>query len=94
MSDLNKDKVNRHISDDPLCACGTGQETARHYFLQCTQYDQFRMQTINTLPRNQQNIKTLLNGNPHISQTENNNIIQAVHRYIAETKRFVFMLNM
>ena len=94
MSDLNKDKVNRHISDNPMCACGVGPETARHYLLLCTQYDQLRMQTINTLPRNHQTVKTLLNGNPRISQMENSNIMKVVLQYITGSQRFKFRLNL
>ena len=90
MSDLNQDKVNRHIADDPICACGESRESAKHYFLQCSKYQHIRTQSINTLPIIHRNINTLLvlNGNPRLTETENNNIVQAVHNFIADSKRF------
>ena len=89
MSDLNQDKVNRHIADDPLCACGKSRENAKHYLLQCLQYEHIRTHSINTLPIIHRNINTLLNGNPHLTEIENNNIVRVVHKFITDSSRFV-----
>ena len=93
MSDLNQDKVNRHIADDPMCACGKSRENAKHYLLQCLQYEHIRTHSINTLPIIHRNINTLLNGNPHLTEIENNNIVRVVHKFITDSSRFVWKIS-
>ena len=88
MSDLNQDMVNRHLSNDASCACGANSENASHYMLLCPTYQNARNITISTLPLVQQNIATLLNGNPHLPQTTNISIFQVVHKFIVESQRF------
>ena len=38
---------NVHVIDDPICTCGTAEETAEHFFLECINYDD-RCRTILT----------------------------------------------
>lgn len=89
MSDLNQDKVNRHISNDPLCACSPTPETAKHYLLHCPLHERTRTQTISTLPPAHQNINTLLNGNSRLSNDSNETVFISVQNFIKESNRFL-----
>ena len=88
MSDLSQDMVNRHLTNNATCVCGSQSESARHYLLQCPTYEIVRDNTINKLPLPHQSIETLLNGNLQLHQTENMAIFRAVHEFILETGRF------
>lgn len=88
MSDLKNDMFNRHLVDDPFCACGNGTETAKHYLLHCILFNGARAQTISTLPIEYCIVETLLKGNPALHININILIFETVQQYISETNRF------
>ena len=88
MSDLNYDLYHRHIAVNSSCACGYASETAAHYLLFCNNYVIIRQHTINLLPIQSQNIKTLLFGDNSLQCHENNKIFLTVHNFIKESMRF------
>ena len=86
-SKLNADMYRRHLIDIPTCHCGMAAETAEHYLLYCSTYDQQRTQYIHslTIPLT---IDILLYGSPDISTHLNHYIFNGVHRFINATNRF------
>ena len=89
LSDLRNDMFNRHLIDDPLCACGAGAETAGHYLLSCYMYDEPRTAIIFQLPPEHRTIEILLNGTNELGAKENILIFQTVHAFISESNRFL-----
>ena len=85
MSDLNRDMVNRFLSDNPKCRCGFNSESASHYLLHCPRYQAIRARTIGMLDITQTDITTLLNGNLQLSISSNKLIFKAVQDYIMDT---------
>ena len=79
ISDLNQDLVRRHLSDNPLCACGENIESADHFLLRCTRYNNIRAITIYTLPIQQRDSKILLFGSDTLTLDSNIIIFQTVH---------------
>ena len=49
-SSLNLDLLNRNISDSPLCACGSVEDT-QNYFFYCSNFIQQRIELINKISR-------------------------------------------
>ena len=73
----------------PACSCGARCETTHHYFLQCPIYETQRRQldmTISVLAPF--TLSTVLYGNHLCSLEENNTIVEAVYKFIKESKRF------
>ena len=89
MSNLNQDMVNRFLSDNPSCACGSRSEDANHFLLQCPRYEQLRIQTINALDIPNIDISILLNGSPHLTLSTNLHVFKIVHEYITKSNRFL-----
>ncbi len=99
-SDLNYDKHRIGISDSNLCLCGD-IETSDHYLLQCgnnlvakvTMIDSITDILLNkglnqTQIDDMLDVQLLLKGSNNLSQKENENIFQAVHIFISDSKRF------
>ena len=87
MSSLNSDLFNRHLTNDPSCACGHVQETAEHYLLYCPNFAMIRAATVATLPCTTLSTKVLLYGDKSFTMTENEEIFDTVHTFIRESKR-------
>jgi hypothetical protein len=81
---------NLHVIDSPLCPCGKGKnETPKHYFFECTLYnDQRRTMLTELMPFVVNNVDFLLYGVPGSNHLDNIHIFKAVHNYIRDTKRF------
>jgi hypothetical protein len=88
MSDLNQDMVNRHISINSSCACGSPSETAIHFLLQCPLFQDIRSTTIYKLPNQQQRLNILLFGSNVLPQADNIVIFNTVHQFIRSSNRF------
>ena len=94
-SSLNADLLNDHLQDNGLCTdCGVA-ETVQHYLLECSKYDEQRMQLINNLQGNKSiyeiisiSVNDLLAGNLNLSNVQNSLLQDAVIEYIKNTKRF------
>jgi hypothetical protein len=87
-SNLNHDLFSKSIVDSPLCSCGKVENTY-HFFFDCPNYDNQRLELFNSLPPNcDLTLHTLLNGDDTIEQTANKSIHDSVHKYINQTKRF------
>jgi hypothetical protein len=88
MSDLNNDLFERHIIQNPSCACLYPSETAEHYLLHCDIFTHQRLNTVNRIPQQYTSIEYLLFGNQTLPLKENENIFDKVQEFIRLTKRF------
>ena len=86
---------NQSLSDTSVCGnCTDFIEDAYHYFFVCSRYATFRFtlfQSIQNITGNiyQPELELLLYGHPNYTLNVNIKIFEAVHTYIATTKRFV-----
>jgi hypothetical protein len=65
------------VIPDNKCACGEGAETAQHYFYDCPLYAAQRtimMEELYSIDKF--NLSTLLNGDPSLTEDQNQNIFQ------------------
>jgi hypothetical protein len=91
-SQLNDDLSTKlHVRENPLCTCNMlVDETAEHFFLSCLNYRDIR-QTLRTeveaLNPVAYNIKSLLHGNPELSEHQNQEMFASVHRFITKSNR-------
>ena len=77
------------VMGTPACSCGARCETTHHYFLQCLIYETQRRQldtTISVLAPF--TLSTVLYGSHLCSLKENKTIVEAVYKFIKESKRF------
>ena len=93
-SSLNSDLSHRlHVIDSPACTCPPGvDETAEHYFLNCSNYRAERQTMLTSLAQlnhNNPRIDLLLHGDREKSVPHNTEIFSIVHSYITATRRFV-----
>lgn len=88
-SDLKDDLFNNHVSDHKLCLFCNVPENADHYFFQCKYYGNERIQLFHeTRLFHPLNCKLLLFGNDNLSLQQNITLVEAVQRYIKNTRRF------
>lgn len=80
---------NLHVSDNPLCRCGTAVEDAYHYLVCCPLYTVERnilANRINHISILEKDI--LLYGRMQLDDNLNKEIFSAVHQFIVQTNRF------
>ena len=87
-SSLNQHLYSKNIIADPSCACGSVEST-KHFLLQCTQFNQARIEMLNTLstvciP----SLNVLLYGDDNLDTHYNKLIFETVQKYISDSKRF------
>ena len=87
-SDLNGDKLNRHIADISTCQCGFEREDAIHYFFTCPKYEQLRREMVFYVDGH--NINSVLHGNSLLSKELNLKLLNSVHDFILKSKRFSY----
>ena len=73
---------------DALCQCGT-IENNFHFLLECRRYNVMRREMLQTVSRFADvSERVLLYGDSNLSDTDNELVFKAVHKYIKQTKRF------
>ena len=94
-SSLNEDLFNDHLSDNSFCVHCSINETVEHYLLNCSHYDNYRMELINSLQRDsiiysKINICTtdLMTGNSELTYEQNCKLFDRVIAFIRSTTRF------
>ena len=89
-SKLNYDLCyNLKVIDNPCCTCGAETENAFHFFMQCPNYFELRLNLFSTISAFcQVTLGTILSGNDHLSVDQNHTIFGAVHSFIMESGRF------
>ena len=79
---------NRNLISDALCQCGT-IENNFHFLLECRRYNVMRREMLQTVSRFADvSERVLLYGDSNLSDTDNELVFKAVHKYINQTKRF------
>ena len=87
-SSLNMDLFHKNITDSPLCRCGSIEDT-QHYFFHCRFYQGPRNTLLNACTTYQNpSLSLLLFGSSTLSLEANIAILEHVHKYILDTKRF------
>ena len=89
-SKLQKDLFfNLHVSNNPHCSCGAPTEDAKHFFLHCPNYldirEQLKQSMQGLMPVT---VRNLLFGNSSFSLKINEQVFDAVHKFIIASKRF------
>ena len=86
--------VKKHISlikrilDSPLCDCGMVEDNHLFFFI-CPMYDAPRVDLISSVSNLcTPSLDVLLNGNKNLDEISNIAIIEAVHLFIKQSKRF------
>ena len=88
-SDLKRDLFLNHLSDHDICSHCNIPETSDHYFTHCTIYSNERLQLfLDTRRLHPLNCNILLFGNSAFTYSENITIVNAVHNFIKNSKRF------
>ena len=88
-SNLNAHLYGLHVVDAPTCACSHKFEDTAHFFLDCPLYCTERLRLRNIVNRYTEfKLKTLLFGDGNIDYECNVSIVQAVHEFIRDSKRF------
>ena len=87
-SSLNMDLFHKNITESPLCRCGSIEDT-QHYFFHCRFYQGPRNTLLNACTTYQNlSLSLLLFGSSTLSLEVNIAILEHVHKYILDTKRF------
>ena len=87
-SSLNMDLFHKNITESPLCRCGSIEDT-QHYFFHCRFYQGPRNTLLNACTTYQNpSLSLLLFGSSTLSLKANIAILEHVHKYILDTKRF------
>ena len=88
-SNLNAHLYGLHVVDAPTCACSHKFEDTAHFFLDCPLYCTERLRLRNIVIRYTEfKLETLLFGDGNIDYECNVSIVQAVHEFIRDSKRF------
>ena len=87
-SSLNLYLYSKKLTDSPLCACSSVEDTY-HYLLVCNRYSNLRRDLLNTVSMIcRPTIDVFLYGNDELSTQQNKNIFLAVQNFVIENKRF------
>lgn len=90
-SNLKYDLYRDHLADSPTCSCGTGDETAQHYFFHCMNFYAPRETLSDKLLNNDHNhfsLDILLSGCSVCNDRVNIFIFDSTIEYIRATNRF------
>ena len=87
-SSLNLHLFSKNLTNSPLCACGSVEDTY-HYLLVCNCFSNLRRDLLNTVSMIcRPTIDVFLFGNDELSTEQNKNIFLAVQNFVLKTKRF------
>ena len=90
-SSLNMDLFHKNITESPLCRCGSIEDT-QHYFFHCRFYQGPRNTLLNACSTYQNpSLSLFLFGSSTLSLEANIAILEHVHKYILDTKRFTLI---
>ena len=90
-SQLNNDLYKIGVVDSPSCSCGANLETVYHFFFECSKFVLLRNELqCKIITLGSFNLKTLLFGieGRGITAKQNEEIFEAVHKYIKLSGRF------
>ena len=80
---------NLHVIDDASCPCGAVYETPYHFFFECSNYNDLRIELRRKIEEHTDyTLSIILHGDKQLSAEINMMIFDAVHNYITDSKRF------
>jgi hypothetical protein len=82
---------NLHVVDSPRCQCGYPREDPKHYFFNCPLYALSRQLLWESVNLSNIDINEILYGDSTQDITTNENQLNAIHQYMRDTKRFVYV---
>ena len=90
-SSLRGQLYRMHIVNDPTCNCGHKFEDAKHYFLECPLYNRQRIVLLNNIHKfiEHSDLDVILHGCENLAEQDNRLIIECIHSFIQDSKRFV-----
>ena len=87
-SSLNLHLFSKNLTDSPLCACGSIENTC-HYLLVCNRFSNLRRGLLNTVSMIcRPTIDVFLFGNDELSTEQNKNIFLAVQKFVLKLNVF------
>lgn len=87
-SSLNRYLFSKNIIENPLCACGSIEDTY-HFMFICNRYNNQRQELIDIVSEiYQPTLNVLLFGSSELSILQNKQVILAVQDFLVKTKRF------
>ncbi len=91
VSDLNAHLFKFNLVPNQQCMCGETVESTSHYFLHCKRYTAERLSLFQELLPlcHVITLKLLLFGDENLNHAENTRVVENVHKFIRESKRFV-----
>ncbi len=85
--DLHK---NLHVVESSQCPCGYHTENACHFFFECPQYTDIRLQLFSAISCYCLiNLDIILHGSKKLTLIQNQSIFDAVHKFIEKSNRFL-----
>ena len=79
-----------HVIDYQNCPCGHPKEDANHFFMKCPTFSNLRLDLFNSISvYSKISLKIILYGNNSLDLEKNKFIVDAVHSFIVDSKRFV-----
>jgi hypothetical protein len=88
-SNLNHDLFINHLRETADCECGYFCEDAVHFFFQCPRFNDARILMFqSTRSFHPLNISKILQGSDALTYIENCDIVNSVHTFIKNSKRF------
>ena len=88
-SHLNNDLHLNHLRETSDCECGYFCEDAVHFFFHCPRFSDIRLLLFrDTRPYHPLNISKILHGSDVLNYNENCDLVNRVHIYIKNSKRF------
>jgi len=93
-SNLRSHLYDKQCIESPLCSCGESNENMIHFFYLCKNSRAARAKLYQSISEHFGQIpipslSQILNGNPDWSREKNTTLLQLIHRYIKDTKRFI-----
>ena len=89
-SKLNSDQFRSNLFHTPMCDCGTGIETAEHFFIKCPSFNQIRNELSNLIATHALKFENFLLGDPNLSYELNALLLKTVQSFIIRSNRFKY----
>ena len=81
---------NLHVVESSQCTYGYHTESAYHFFIECPNYSDTRLQLFNAISCYcSVSLDTILHGTKKLSLIQNQSIFDAVHEFIEKSNRFL-----
>ena len=81
---------NLKVIENPQCSCGARYENAFHFFMQCPNYADIRLNLFSIISIfTKVTVDTIFHGHTDLTSEQNEVVIEAVHSFILKSERFL-----